>query len=117
MSRFFIVTIEIAYYPCYHILMIESFKEAGTQDIFNGENSKEARKMCPNSLWKIAARKLDQLDSVVALSELRIPPGNQLEVLSGNRNGQYSIRINDHYRICFFWTDKGPSQVEIVDYH
>lgn len=53
----------------------------------------------------------------ITLAELRIPPGNKLEALSGNRNGQHSIRINDQYRICFFWTDNGPDEVEIVDYH
>jgi proteic killer suppression protein len=62
-------------------------------------------------------RKLDQLDSVVSLDDLRIPPGNKLEALRGDRKGQYSIRINDQYRICFVWTESGPSQVEIVDYH
>jgi proteic killer suppression protein len=68
-------------------------------------------------LGKVAARKLDQLDSVTALQELKIPPGNQLEALAGNRKGQHSIRINDQYRICFRWTDLGPADVEIVDYH
>jgi proteic killer suppression protein len=97
--------------------MIQSFKSAGTEDIFNGQNTKEARKICPNSLWRIAARKLDQIDSVTALQELKIPPGNQLEALTGNRKGQHSIRINDQYRVCFIWTDAGPHQVEIVDYH
>jgi proteic killer suppression protein len=57
------------------------------------------------------------LDSVTKLQELRIPPGNQFEALSGSRKGQHSIRINDQYRICFKWTDLGPDQVEIVDYH
>jgi len=97
--------------------VIQSFKSAGTEDIFNGENTKEARKLCPNSIWKIAARKLDQLDSVATITELKIPPGNKLEALSGNRKGQHSIRINDQYRICFVWIDSGPDQVEIVDYH
>ena len=97
--------------------MIKSFKGVGTQDIFNGHNTKDARKICPTSLWKIATRKLDQLDSVTVLQELRIPPGNQLETLSGNRKGQHSIRINDQYRICFQWTNLGPEEVEIVDYH
>ena len=97
--------------------MIQSFKGSGTEDIFNGINSKESRRTCPASLWKIVARKLDQLDSVNMLNGLRIPPGNQLEALSGDRNGQYSIRINDQYRICFIWTETGPDQVEIVDYH
>jgi proteic killer suppression protein len=97
--------------------MIQSFKNAGTEDIFNGRNTKEARQTCPNSIWKVAARKLDQIDSVTALRELRIPPNNTLEALSGDRKGQHSIRINDQYRICFVWTDSGPDQVEIVDYH
>jgi proteic killer suppression protein len=97
--------------------MIQSFRNTGTENIFNGENSKEARKTCPASLWKVAARKLDQIDSVTALHDLKIPPGNKLESLSGNRKGTYSIRINDQYRICFIWTDSGPDQVEITDYH
>lgn len=97
--------------------MIQRFKNQGTEDIFNGENTRIARKICPETLWRVASRKLDQLDSVSALQELRIPPGNHLETLSGNRAGQYSIRINDQYRICFIWTDKGPDQVEIADYH
>ncbi len=97
--------------------MIRSFKNAGTEDIFNGENTKVARKICPSPVWKIAARKLDQVDSVTALYELKIPPNNKLEALSGDRKGQYSIRINDQYRICFVWTNLGPDQVEIVDYH
>ena len=97
--------------------MIVSFLRAGTEYIFNGINSPAARRTFPEKLWKIAARKLDQLDSISALQELRIPPGNRLEALSGDRKGQYTIRINDQYRICFFWTEQGPDQVEIVDYH
>ncbi|MGZ8846474.1 MAG: type II toxin-antitoxin system RelE/ParE family toxin [Pyrinomonadaceae bacterium] len=97
--------------------MILSFRNEGTEDIFNGENTKAARKTCPASLWKVAARKLDQLDSVTYLQELTIPPGNQLEALSANRRGQHSIRINDQFRVCFVWTDAGPEQAEIVDYH
>jgi toxin HigB-1 len=97
--------------------MIQSFKNAGTEEIFNGENTKAARKICPSSIWKVAARKLDQVDSVTTLAELKIPPNNRLETLSGDRKGQHSIRINDQYRICFVWTESGPDQVEIVDYH
>jgi len=97
--------------------MIQSFKDAGAEDIFNGENTKEARKSCPMSFWKVASRKLDQLDSVSLLNELNIPYGNQLEDLKGDRKGQYSIRINQQYRICFKWTPLGPDEVEIVDYH
>ena len=97
--------------------MIVAFRGQGTRDIFNGVNSKAARKTCPESMWKVAARKLDLLDSATTLDELRVPPGNRLEALSGDRKGNHSIRINDQYRICFQWTEKGPDQVEIVDYH
>jgi proteic killer suppression protein len=97
--------------------MIQSFKDQATQDIYNGESTKAARKLCPQSLWKIAARKLDQLDSVTVLDELRIPPGNHLEALKGDRAQQHSIRINEQYRICFVWSENGPQDVEIVDYH
>ena len=97
--------------------MIASFKDKATEDVFNGVSSKEARKSCPRTLWKVAARKLDQLDSVATLDELRVPPGNRLEALSRDRNGEHSIRINDQYRICFIWSDAGPAQVEITDYH
>ncbi|MEA1867330.1 MAG: type II toxin-antitoxin system RelE/ParE family toxin [Thermodesulfobacteriota bacterium] len=97
--------------------MIQSFRNKGTEDIFNGKNTKNARKICPRSLWKIASRKLDQIDSVQFLEELRIPPGNNLEALSGDRIGENSIRINDQYRICFKWATNGPYQVEITDYH
>lgn len=97
--------------------MIVSFNDKATEDIFEGANTKQARKACPQTLWRIAARKLDQLDSVKQLEELKIPPGNRLELLSGDREGAYSIRINEQYRICFVWEDAGPAQVEIVDYH
>ena len=97
--------------------MIRSFKDDGTEDVFNGVKSKGARRTCPVLLLKIASRKLDQLDSVTALIELTIPPGNHLEELHGERKGQHSIRINAQYRICFRWTFSGSEDVEIVDYH
>lgn len=97
--------------------MIRSFRESGTEDVFNGRDTKAARKVLPNSLRSVAARKLDQLDSVESLEDLRIPPGNRLESLKGRRNEQHSIRINEQYRICFEWTETGPELVEIVDYH
>ena len=97
--------------------MILNFLHIGTEDIFNGKNTKNARKTLPSSMRNIAARKLDQLDSVIALKELRIPPGNRMEALSGSRKGQFSIRINDQYRICFKWKEAGPYDVEITDYH
>lgn len=96
--------------------MIRSFKDEGTQDIFNGLKTKAARSICPESLWKIAARKLDMIDSAEVFIDLRISPGNRLEKLSGDRKGQHSIRINDRYRICFIWTTSGPGEVTIVDY-
>ena len=103
--------------PCYHVLMIASFKDGATEDLFNGVNSKRARKACPRSLWVVVSRKLDQLDSVLFLDELKVPPGNRLEALRGNRRGQYSIRINAQYRICFAWSGTGPRDVEVTDYH
>jgi proteic killer suppression protein len=97
--------------------MINSFKNKATEDIYNGRPSKISGKICPKELWKTALRKLDQLDSVTSLDELKIPPGNRLESLTGNRKGQYSIRINDQYRICFKWIENNPDEVEITDYH
>jgi len=85
--------------------------------VFNGKNTKEARKTCSKKLWKITRRTLDQIDSVVSLDELKIPPGNLLEKLTGDRNGEYSIRINEKYRICFVWSDTGPELIQITDYH
>jgi len=96
--------------------MIKSFGNKGTEDIFNGLSSKEARQVCPSTLWRIAARKLDLIDSASILSDLKSPPGNPLERLQADRKGEYSIRINDQYRICFNWTDQ-PEKVEIIDYH
>ena len=97
--------------------MIRSFRTTGTEAIYNGVNNKEARRTCPQKLWSIAVRKLDMLDSATELNDLRTPPGNRLESLTGDRSGQYSIRINNQYRICFRWSDLGPVEVEITDYH
>jgi proteic killer suppression protein len=97
--------------------MIRSFHDRGTEEIFNRVNSREARRTCPEILWSVARRKLDLLNTVVSLESLRIPPGNRLEALQGDRAGQHSIRINDQYRICFIWANDGPLQVEIADYH
>ncbi len=97
--------------------MIVSFKNQATEDVFNGKNTKDARKLCPRSLWRVAARKLDQLDSAVTLEELTVPPGNRLEALFGDRKEEFSIRINEQYRVCFKWSEAGPVDVEITDYH
>jgi len=88
-----------------------------TSDIFNGIESKQARKLLPMELWKIATRKLDQIDSVIVLDELKVPPGNRLEKLRGSREEQMSIRINNQYRVCFMWSEAGAINVEITDYH
>ncbi len=97
--------------------MIQSFEDEGTRDVFHGVASKLARRTCPLQLWGIAMRKLDQLNQALRLLDLHAPPGNRLEALKGRRRGQYSIRINDRYRVCFRWTDLGPKRVQIVDYH
>ncbi len=97
--------------------MIASFKNAGTEDIFDGMASKVARKCCPKSLWPVARRKMDQLNRVQELKELNFPPGNRLERLKGDRENQFSIRINQQYRICFIWEKGHAYEVEIVDYH
>ncbi len=97
--------------------MIGTFANQGAQDVFDGKNTAAARRSCPKTLWNVAYRKLDQLDSAVKLVDLRIPPGNRLEALKGEWKGFHSIRINEQYRICFRWTVVGPDDVQIVDYH
>ena len=97
--------------------MIRSFRDAGTEDIFNGADTKQARKACPPVLWKVARRKLELLDSARNLGELRVPRANQLEALKKDQAGQHAIRVNAQYRVCFVWTALGPAEVHIVDYH
>lgn len=101
----------------YTIIMIVDFKNKATEDIYNGINSKQARKTLPVNLQRIAYRKLDSLNNAISTDDLRNVPGNHFEELSGDRAGQYSIRINNKYRICFEWTPKGAENVVIVDYH
>ena len=96
--------------------MIVSFKDRGTEDVFEGNDTKAARKVLPSSLHARGAKTLDQLNAAVSLQSLSLP-GLRLEKLKGDRAGQCSIRINDQYRVCFRWTDAGPEDVEIVDYH
>ena len=97
--------------------MIQSFADRGSEDIYNGYNTKAARAACPRQLWDLAARKMDQLDSAEAAVDLRTPRGDRFEALVGDRRGQYSIRMNDRYRLCFRWSEEGPTEVQIVDYH
>jgi proteic killer suppression protein len=93
--------------------MIRNFKDRTTQAVYEGESSKGF----PGDLVRVARRKLGYLDAAVSLNDLRSPPGNRLEALKRDRNGQHSIRVNDQFRICFIWTDEGPADVEITDYH
>jgi proteic killer suppression protein len=97
--------------------MIVSFKDEGTRDIFQKRDTRAARKSCPSTLWPIAQHRLDSLDRADSLADLTIPQGNRLERLKRDRAGQHSVRINRQYRICFWWTEEGPADVEIVDYH
>jgi len=97
--------------------VISSFADRGTEDLFDGVSSREARSVCPPDLWAVARRKLTQINRVRELRELAVPPGNRLERLKGDRSGLYSIRINDQYRVCFYWKAGHADNVEITDYH
>jgi proteic killer suppression protein len=92
--------------------MIQSFRCKDTQALFEGRCPRRFR-----AIQTVAERKLAQLDAAQTLDFLRAPPGNRLEALRGDRAGEYSIRINDQFRLCFVWTASGPAEVEIVDYH
>ena len=93
--------------------MIRSFACADTARLF----ALEKVRAFPPDIQRTALRKLAQLNAVTELLQLRVPPGNRLEALKGNRKGQHSIRINDQWRVCFLWKPDGPHDVEIVDYH
>jgi proteic killer suppression protein len=92
--------------------MIVSFKDADTKALAVGRRVRRFEGIEP-----VARRKLRQLQIAGRLDDLRVPPGNRLEALKGDRSGQYSIRVNDQYRVCFLWTVAGAEDVEIVDYH
>ena len=93
-------------------MAIVSFKCQETQRLFTSGKSRQFA-----NIQTVAERKLAQLDAAATLGFLRSPPGNRLDLLSGDRQGQHSIRINDQWRVCFVWTEKGAADVEIVDYH
>lgn len=97
--------------------MIIGFRNAGTEDIFEGRATKAARAVCPEAIWPVARRKLGYVNAAVHLTDLRVPPGNRLHRLEGDRLGQHAIRVNDQYRVCFRWTLRGAEAVEIADYH
>ena len=92
--------------------MIQSFKCKDTQALYEGKSPRKFK-----AFMSVAERKLSQLDAAQTLDFMKAPPGNHLEALRGDRKGQHSVRINDQWRICFVWTDTGPRDVEIVDYH
>jgi proteic killer suppression protein len=92
--------------------MIHSFACQETEALFNSHQSRRFK-----HIERVARRKLLQLHAATVLQSLRVPPGNQLELLKGNREGQHSIRVNDQWRVCFIWKEDGAHQVEIVDYH
>ena len=92
--------------------MIQSFRCGDTKALFEGRSPRQFR-----AFKDAAIRKLTYLDTATELRDLKAPPGNRLEKLKGGRAGQYSIRVNEQWRICFEWTDSGPAEVEIVDYH
>ena len=93
--------------------MIRNFKDKETQKIFERQRSRKL----PSDIQQVALRKLRMLNRAETLQDLRVPPANRLERLVGNRDGQYSIRINDQWRICFEWQDGDSLNVEIVDYN
>lgn len=96
-----------------HRSVIRKFKTRTAKAVYRGESPKGF----PSDLVKVARRKLGYLDAALDLNDLRSPPGNRLEALTGDRAGQYSIRVNDQFRVCFVWTREGPTDVEITDYH
>jgi len=97
----------------YYSLVIRSFKDPEAERIFKREHSRKL----PQNIYRPALKKLLVLDAADALADLRVPPGNHLEKLPGNRKGQHSIRINDQWRICFRWDNGDAMDVEIADYH
>lgn len=94
-------------------IVIASFADKQTEALFN----RERVKTLDIKIQRIGLRKLDMIDAATSLTDLRMPPGNRLEKLHGDRAGQHSIRINDQYRVCFRWHDGNAQDVEIVDYH
>lgn len=97
--------------------MIDNFLNQATEDVFDGKNTKTTQKLLPAHLHKIAKRKLDMIHAAEDMIDLKIPPSNNLEKLLGKRKDQFSIRINNQYRIVFTWADGRAKNVEIVDYH
>ena len=96
--------------------MIRSFADSVTESLFHGTRGSKLKRI-PADVRRAATRKLDMLNAAHDLRDLRSPPGNRLEALSGGRTGSHSIRVNDQWRIVFTWSDAGPAEVALVDYH
>ena len=99
-----------------HRTVIHSFGDAATEDVFHGTNSKAARKI-PKDVWALVRRKLDMVNAATNVNALRVPPGNRLEALQGDRAGSFSIRVNDQYRITFRFESDHAYDVRCEDYH
>jgi proteic killer suppression protein len=97
--------------------MIKSFGSSDTEDIYHGRNSRDAAKLLPREIWRVAGRKLDMINAAHEIKDVLVPPGNRLEKLRGKLSGFHSIRINDQYRVIFIWSEGNADSVEIVDYH
>ena len=96
--------------------MIRTLADDATRDIWNGVNTKAARRI-PRELWRIVQRKLDQIDAVTRLEDLKVPPGNRLHALTGNLRGWHAVRVNDQYRIVFRFDGADAFDVRCTDYH
>lgn len=96
--------------------MILGFADRAAEDVWNGDNTPASRRI-PRDIWPAAQRKLDMLDASDSLNDLRVPPGNRLEKLSGNLAGHFSIRVNDQWRVVFRWRGRDADSVRIIDYH
>jgi toxin HigB-1 len=107
------ITLGVINERCYALCMIKSFKSEEAEKIFRGQFSRKL----PQDIQRVAARKLEQLHAATMLDTLRVPPGNRLEALTHDRQGQHSIRVNDQWRICFVWRNGDAYDVEIVDDH
>lgn len=113
MERVALVTLDVSYVRRYYARVIRSFRSQETERVWRGERSRRL----PPDIQEVARRKLRMLNNAQTLQDLRVPPNNRLEALSGDRVRQHSIRINDQWRICFRWQDGDAHNVEMVDYH
>ncbi len=113
MKEYGILTLDVNSEPHHALHVIKSFRDQETEKIFRGDRSRKL----PMDIQRRARMRLDRLHAAICLEDLRIPPSHRLEALQGDRASQYSIRINDQWRVCFEWLDGAAHHVEIVDYH